>query len=342
MMTLTEFKSWFDPHLFALLEEKITVFNAYSTVLSVHEVACYTRALATEGKRLRPYLAYVGYCTANTEASAESIRHFLVGIELFHLFALVHDDIMDRAEIRHGVGAAHTLFGGKYGDSHIGVSLGILLGDLLIAWSYECIHHACAVHGAQGELARNEFSILASEVVHGQMIDVLCTTKKNAHHEFILEKMRLKSAQYSFFRPLHMGLLLAGAPKRDETFAKEYAQNLGLAFQIQDDLLDLLPSTGKAPFTDIREGQHTLLSWYMHECSEEPDRELFLRYFGVSFPESEESTVATLLHQSGAVSYATTIANEYFAKAYKAIVAHDKANNPVWRDIIETIQKRKK
>ncbi|HEY0980169.1 MAG TPA: polyprenyl synthetase family protein [Candidatus Paceibacterota bacterium] len=342
MMTLAEFKSWFDPHLFSILEEKITRFNAYSTVLSVHEVACYARALATEGKRIRPYLAYVGYCTAHTEASAESIRHFLVGIELFHLFALVHDDIMDRAETRHGVRAVHTLFGGKYGDGHVGVSLGILLGDVFLAWSYECIHYACALHDTRGERARDEFSILASEVVHGQMIDVLCTTKKNAHHEFILEKMRLKSAQYSFFRPLHMGLLLAGATKRDETFAKEYAQNLGLAFQIQDDLLDLEHSTGKAAFTDIREGQHTLLSWYMHECAEDPDQELFLRYFGVSFPESEDDTVAALLHQSGAVSYAKTIANEYFEKAYTAIVTHDKANNPVWRDIIETVKKRKK
>lgn len=342
MMTPAEFKGWFDPHLFAILEEKITVFNAYSTVLSVHEVACYARALATEGKRTRPYLAYVGYCTTNTTAHEESIKHFLVGIELFHLFALVHDDIMDGAEIRHGIGAAHTLFGGKYGDSHVGVSLGILLGDILIAWSYECIHYACALYSTHGDSARNEFSTLASEVIHGQMIDVLCTTKKNTHHEFILEKMRLKSAQYSFFRPLHMGLLLAGAPKRDLLFAKEYAQNLGLAFQIQDDLLDLQHSTGKPAFTDIRQGQQTLLSWYMHDCAEEPDRELFLRYFGVSFPEEEEDTVAALLHQSGAVSYATTIANEYFAKAYKAIVTYDKANNPVWRDIIDTVKKRKK
>jgi geranylgeranyl diphosphate synthase type I len=327
MMNIQQFQEWFDGRFINVLKEKIDVFVRVSDNAALREALEHLPTYAAHGKRFRPYMAYVGY---GTEGGEHDIFPLLASIEFLHLFCLVQDDIIDNESERHGTMTMHKKVAAQYHSREIGRSVAMLVGDLLMAWSYECFQEIKSIEPHTSNGALEEFRLLLSDVLHGQLLDVLLLTEENPEQNIIFKSMYLKSAQYSFFRPLYIGMLLAGADAK--AFAEEYAINLGMGFQLQDDIADHL--------TDIKDGQPTLISWYMFNVAPLSERKEFELYFSKEWSEEEEEKLTAILEDSGALSFAQESMEEYFLKAEDAIFAYDKHDEAVWQEIIDMVTER--
>jgi geranylgeranyl pyrophosphate synthase len=327
MMTIKEFKEWFDRQFFALLEEKITNSVSKDGFPPVTTILSYITAYAQGGKRLRPYLAYVGYVT---EGGEEEVFPLYAAIELLHLFCLVHDDIMDHELMRHGIATVHKYFENAYHDSEMGRAIALLVGDILLAWSFDYLKEVEAIEPYTVEDASGQFRTTVSEVIYGQLYDIVLQKESSASKTIIEKSIELKSARYSFFQPLYIGMLLAGADESQQSFVEEYAVNLGMAFQIQDDIADY-PD-------DIAVNQQTIISWFMRHQADEEDKQLFEQYAGKEWSEQDEKKLTRLLEDSGALPYAKNQVEEYFLAAEDAIFNHNKTGEEIWQEIIAEVR----
>lgn len=338
-MDFITFKEWFDEEFSILLKNKITTFSSYSKSIEVAEIISYIESIASGGKRFRPYLVY---CASGTDNDHKENFLLLASVELLHIFALVHDDIIDEADTRHTVMCAHKKFGDKYGK-RTGESIGILLGDIIFAWAYECLFEYTLQFPNSRIRVIEEFTKLVAEVTHGQILDVLSPVQSQISTEAIKEKMILKTARYSFVRPLSLGFILNGDDPNDQEFAEKFGLFVGIGFQLQDDLLDLLPSkdTGKEQFSDIQNGNQTLLSSYVLELKSKYTEE-FKLIFGKPINKEDGESILLLLQNSGAINYIESMKQEYFKEAFSTVENSRKNDKDKWNSIINMIEKRKK
>jgi geranylgeranyl diphosphate synthase type I len=226
--------------------------------------------LATGGKRLRPLLCVLGWLTAAPPDSEppEPVLRTAAALEMFHAFALIHDDIMDRSDTRRGRPSVHRRAARLHEDGrcrteaeHLGLSAAILIGDLALVWSDELLHTA-GLTPAQFSSITPILTLMRTEVMYGQYLDVTTTGRPTADLEQALRIILYKTAKYTIERPLHVGALLAGADRDFCAALSEYAIPLGEAFQLRDDLLGIFgdpATTGKPNLDDLRDGKHTAL-----------------------------------------------------------------------------------
>jgi len=219
------------------------------------------------GKRIRPVLCVCGWHAAGGRGDLGPVLRVAASLELFHAFALVHDDVMDGSVTRRGRPSVHQTLA----DSHrrrggtdaarFGANTAILLGDLALVWSDEMLHTA-ALPSARRQDALAVLDTMRTEVMFGQYLDLVASGRPVSDVEHALATVRFKTAKYTIERPLHLGAALAGA---DETIGKActaYALPLGEAFQLRDDLLGVFGDperTGKPAVDDLREGKGTVL-----------------------------------------------------------------------------------
>jgi geranylgeranyl diphosphate synthase, type I len=273
MEDLIAFKKRFDVLLEKYLDKKIQDISKFTKDTSIRNYLNYLKEISlSSGKRIRPYLAYLMYQTLSGKKNENTLQ-FLVFLEIFHTYCLVHDDIMDKSKLRHGTPTAHVYILNylkkekRLGDlNHVGNSQAILLGDLLLAWSQEIINSNKKFPQEIISKVRNYFYEMVDEVIVGQMIDVDMATKKNVSKELIDEKTRLKTAGYSFINPLLIGAALSENMNNNiETFCREFGLAMGIAFQTQDDLLDVTSSDkklGKTTSLDQSQNQHTYFTYF--------------------------------------------------------------------------------
>lgn len=341
-MIFSEFRSWFDERFSLLLQEKIKKFTAHSSSKDIETIASYIEILGQGGKRFRPFLISLG--AGATKETQEKYFSLYAAVELLHLFALIHDDIMDKAETRHGVACAHSAFRERYG-AHTGEAIAILLGDIVFSWAYECLFEYIHTAPEKGIRLHQEFQLLVSEVTHGQILDVLSPQQSSLSDTLLIEKMTLKTARYSFVRPLALGFIVRGDSASDQAFANTFGTALGIAFQLQDDLLDSSVSTitGKSSFTDIQTKQQTLLSWYMEHEANDEYKTVFHTLFGKNPLSQEEATTLTkVLQESGAYEYIQERISFYMHHAQEAITAYHREDATVWESVISLVSKREK
>lgn len=307
VMRIQAFKKRFDKALVRVLDRKTREMQSLTQDAHTRSVVAHTKTLATAGgKRIRPYLAYIAYRAAG--GRSERVIDTLVGLELFHVFALVHDDIMDRGESRHGVSTAHV----KFGDAQA-----ILVGDLLFNWASEII----APTNGQPIFAK-----MVDEVILGQMLDVDAVQRDRVTDQFIEDKMRLKTASYSFIRPMQFGVLMAKNEKRKMKdlmgFCEKFGLALGIAFQIQDDLLDLTGTSkrlGKSVMNDVKEGQKTVFTQY---ASRDPKNQALLnRMKGKKPTASDQKRLKKMFVESGAIEYGIEVMETLFDEAEEAVLS---------------------
>ena len=141
MKNIEDFKKEIDSYLFEFLENKIESLPSGNS--DIDKIWGYLFNFLKGGKRIRSYIAYLGYKFANGKDDKAAIKLF-ISIELFHAFCLIHDDIMDEAQTRHGMKTIHEFAQkikreGKQGGRHYGQSQAILVGDSLLAWTLEVI-----------------------------------------------------------------------------------------------------------------------------------------------------------------------------------------------------------
>ncbi|WP_079171121.1 polyprenyl synthetase family protein [Streptomyces sp. CC53] len=218
------------------------------------------------GKRLRPLLCACGWHAAGGGDDTDTLVGAAAALEMFHAFALIHDDVMDRSATRRGHPTVHhtiaTAHHGHRGTAaeQLGASAAILIGDLALIWSDELL----ATHLPPEPLAavRPFLDAMRTEVMYGQYLDLLTTGRPTSDIDTPLRVIRYKTAKYTVERPLHIGAALAGADPAVLNACTAFALPLGEAFQLRDDLLGVFGApeqTGKPVLDDLRDGKHTVL-----------------------------------------------------------------------------------
>lgn len=220
--------------------------------LDVGEVEVLKRAMAhiplSGGKRLRPVAVMLG--AEAFGGNPGDVLPLATAVELIHCFTLVHDDIMDQDTMRRGVKTVHTLWG---------VNTAINAGDALFALAFEQLPRL----QVPGERLKRILKLIASsvrKVAEGQQMDLNFEEMEDVDFNSYLRMVELKTA-YLFMASFVGGAIAAGADEKGEERAREFARSLGVAFQIQDDLLDILADErllGKDRYSDIRQGKRSL------------------------------------------------------------------------------------
>ena len=239
------------------------------------------RLFTSAGKRLRPAFAAWAYtATGGSLALPDPVVRAAASLDVLHVAALVHDDMMDASDHRRGVPAAHRQFeadhraAGLRGDpEEFGRAGAVLLGDLLLVWSEEMFRTA-GLDAAARERAFPVVEAVRAEVTAGQYLDVLAQAQdpypisrtpqgRERLADLIATVVTWKSASYTIRRPLHLGAALAGATDAQVDALTAFGQPLGRAFQYRDDVLGVYGDealTGKDSGEDLRVGKLTLLA----------------------------------------------------------------------------------
>lgn len=249
------------------------------------------------GKRLRPAFCYWAFVGAGGDPDHGAVIDAGAALELLHTFALIHDDVMDCSDLRHGVETVHVRFArlhrqlgwrgqaGRFGDN-----VAILVGNLASVYADRLLVGAPVA-------ALEVWNELRLEVNVGQYLDTSGTVARQADAGLARRICRYKSGKYTVERPLHLGAALAdpaGFPRVAGPLSA-YGDPLGEAFQLRDDILGVFgdPSvTGKPVGEDLREGKPTLLHALACQRAAGADRVLLADRFGA--PDLGHAEVAQL------------------------------------------------
>lgn len=209
------------------------------------------------GKRLRPLAIYAGFRAASPRVSEfdwHAILTLGAAIELLQSYLLIQDDWMDGDEQRRGGPATHAAMTRQLGDPRLGASMAILASDVAMGCAVELLH-ATEFPPRRTYEALRAFNDMHMEVVFGQQLDLLA-------HEDVALTQNLKTGSYTVRGPITLGALLADASQLQLNALMKFAEPLGIAFQLRDDLLSMFgdpAKTGKPVGHDLREGKHTAL-----------------------------------------------------------------------------------
>jgi geranylgeranyl diphosphate synthase type I len=225
-------------------------------------VDAVARLAASGGKRLRALFAYWAFTGAGGGADSSLIVDAGAALELIHLAALIHDDVMDSSTLRRGRPTLQVSFAEMHrqrewpGDAdQFGAASAIVLGDLVL------FQADCLLTNLPAE-SHQLVADLKLEMAMGQYLDLRATAAGVANAETALRVALYKTARYSVERPLHLGASLAGRLHELAPGLSAYGIPLGIAFQLADDLLGAFgdpAETGKPVGDDARQGKPTLL-----------------------------------------------------------------------------------
>ncbi len=229
----------------AIIDQEINNINLNKEPAGLYEPIAYILSLG--GKRIRPALTLMA-CNLFMEDISPAIKPAL-GIELFHNFTLLHDDIMDKAEIRRGQITVHK----KWDEN-----TAILSGDLMQILAYELINETPET---QLKAAIDLFNKTAIGVCEGQQYDMEFESRDEVEPEEYIKMIRLKTAVL-LAAALKLGAMIGGASATDAQYLYDFGIYIGLAFQLKDDLLDVYgdeETFGKRVGGDIVSNKQTYL-----------------------------------------------------------------------------------
>ncbi len=254
------------------------------------------------GKRLRPVLSLIA-CEA-IERDYRKILPAAVAIEVIHNFTLIHDDIMDEDEFRRGVKTVHTIYG---------VPTAILAGDTLFAEAFKIMSY-CEVKSENLVDGMRKLAEVCVEICEGQQMDIEFEERDFVSEEEYLEMVRKKTSVLIALSSSIPAILFG--EKKYESALWNFGINAGIAFQIKDDILDLLgkDKIGKDWGSDLVEGKKTLI--VIKAFEEGVELESFGK--GKADIEAIERDVKKLM-ECGAIEYAENKAIEYLNKAKKEL-----------------------
>lgn len=316
----------------------------------VHRLAV---ELTSGGKRLRPAFCLWGYAAAaGLPDDHGPLIAAAASLELFHVGALVHDDVIDSSDLRRGKPAAHRQFealhsqSGWLGDpSAFGRAGAILLGDLLLLWSAEmlqdAVHHGMGLvetdagqrsTGPDGLSLTRALPLLEAmrtEVTSGQILDVVAQSHNPSQHgiERALDEanrvLEFKSARYTVQRPCQFGAALGAADDQLQQALAGFGSPLGRAFQLRDDLLGVFGDptlTGKPAGDDLREGKRTVLIAHAYAGSNRAGRmELDTLLGQADLAVDQISVLQQVITESGAKETVETRINDYLDQALRSL-----------------------
>ena len=261
--------------------------------------------LSLGGKRVRPVL-----CVMGNELFGDihpDAWHAAMGIELFHNFSLIHDDIMDKAPLRRGQPTVHE----KYG-----LTAGILSGDVLSIFAYHQLAH---ITGHLQEVL-HLFNKTAVEVCEGQQLDMDFESRNDVRVEEYIHMIELKTSVL-LACSLKMGALIGGATGGNADKLYSFGKNLGIAFQLQDDYLDAfgdVEKLGKQAGGDIKANKKTYLLIKALEKAN-PAQHAALGALLENNNEEKVAAVLSLYEATGAKAECLTAVKHYSDKAFECL-----------------------
>ncbi|MFI6295375.1 polyprenyl synthetase family protein [Nonomuraea sp. NPDC050790] len=286
--------------------------------------------LLSGGKRLRPAFCYWGWRGAGGE-DGPGIFAAAASLELLQASALVHDDVMDKSDLRRGMPSAHRRFqalhekAGWHGAAEqFGEGAAILLGNLLLIWSGE-MWRTSGLPPRSLAAAQPLHDHMRTELMCGQYLDLLEQAHGENSFDSALRVALYKSGKYSVEQPLRLGLVLAAGsvePWIDE-LCVEYGRRVGIAFQLRDDILGVFgdpAQTGKPAGDDLREGKRTMLVARTLAAAASDDAQIVRRLLGD--PALDEQGVATLrgiIDDTGALQECEDLIASYLDEALAAL-----------------------
>lgn len=264
--------------------------------------------LGLGGKRIRPLLALIGAQMVGDDTTTSlPLAH---AVEVFHNFTLMHDDIMDRAEVRRGQKTVHV----KWNDN-----IAILSGDMMLVHSYRLLTQLNVTDKLKNTVIQS-FSDMAEEVCVGQQFDMNFETSSDISEDAYIRMIKLKTSVLLAWS-LQNGALVAGMDVQSAEILYQYGVNLGIAFQVMDDYLDTFGDAeqfGKKIGGDILENKKTLL-WI--EATKRANAEqlgTMKMWSDIHDQPDEKIKVITALYRElGVDGYARDKMEEYFNVAQK-------------------------
>ncbi len=265
--------------------------------------------LSIGGKRLRPVLALVA-CNLFSDTIDDAVIP-ATGLEVFHNFTLVHDDIMDHAPFRRNLPTVHNKWN---------LNQAVLSGDVMAFIANECFLQTPPRHLLK---VFRVFNKAAIEVCVGQQLDIDFEKAAIVLHEEYLRMIELKTASL-IAASAKIGAVIGGSDDRDADILYEFGKNLGLAFQIQDDLLDIygdIKVFGKIPGGDIISNKKTfMLVKALELASTEQSKQLHEQFGLKEFdPVTKVQKVIEIYDQLNIKSISENLANEYINAAFSLL-----------------------
>jgi geranylgeranyl diphosphate synthase type II len=261
------------------------------------------------GKRMRPVLTLMG--TDLFDGNLADSYKSALGIEVFHNFTLLHDDIMDKAPLRRGKSTVHEKWS---------VNAAILSGDVMFVQAFTLVT-SCKNQYLRAVI--DIFNVTAIEVCEGQQLDMEFETRSDVTLAEYLEMIRLKTSVLVGCA-LELGAVLADAPKADSRNLYEFGMNLGMAFQIKDDILDVFGDAelvGKQVGGDIISNKKTYLLLKALEDANEQQASELKNWMnnGVANPGEKVKAVTAIFEDLNIKEKADQLMTEYYQKSLDSL-----------------------
>jgi geranylgeranyl diphosphate synthase type I len=280
------------------------------------------------GKRLRPYMV-IKSCQLLGGTVKQAIPA-AAAIEMIHNFTLVHDDIMDNDEVRHGVPTVHIKFG---------IPIGILAGDLLFSRAFETISKPYL--NKSRDVGLNLVTTLAkacTDVCEGQALDISMAKSSKIPNENQYIKMIEKKTSSLFVASCAMGAITANRKSIDIARLSTFGRNLGIAFQIIDDLIGVIgnPKITKKPVgNDIREGKKSLPILMAIKKANNQEKKIILNAFGnSSVSKNEVEKAVSIISSLGIEKTIKQKATHHSNAAKKSISIY---NGPAKKELLSLL-----
>ncbi len=276
---------------------------------SIYEPIRYV--LSIGGKRIRPVLMLLAYNMYKDDP--EHILMPACALETYHNYTLLHDDLMDNADVRRGVPTVHRKWN---------ANTAILSGDSMLVVAYQRMAQ-CDADKLKPVL--DLFTETALEIGEGQQYDMDFECRKDVTEEEYIEMIRLKTSVL-LACAMKIGAILADAPAEDADLLYKFGEQLGLAFQLQDDLLDVYGDPkvfGKAIGGDITSNKKTYMLINAMQRADDRQRAELERWISArDFDRAEKiAAVTAIYNQLGIRELCETRINHYFAESEKSLAS---------------------
>jgi len=289
-----------------VLMERLSGGNARLREMLLHPVSA-------GGKRLRPALVLTA-CEA-VGGDPKKILSAAASVEMLHTFTLVHDDIMDDDRLRRGKPTVHALWG---------VNMGIIVGDTLYAKAFESLVDVRKNGVPEGKVldALEAFNHANSEVHEGQMLDMLFEERDVVSEKDYLTMVGKKTGAL-IEASLKIGAILGGGEAKEVQALASYGRDVGVAFQIKDDLLDLTgdeKKLGKPIGSDIRQGKKSVIIVHALANADVGKRKKILATLKAGkCSQATVRDVIRILDDVGSIAYAQELLSELISSSKKAL-----------------------
>jgi len=318
------------------MEQNAKVVNKYlNSKLKGNPKKLYDAAghlIVNGGKRLRPYMV-IRSCQI-LKGKVSNAMPAASAVEMVHNFSLVHDDIMDNDEMRHGVPTVHKKFG---------MPIAILAGDVLFSKAFQIITDSKLSPIATTQLI-SRLAKACVDICEGQLLDVKMAEERKIPSQAEYITMIGKKTAALFDVSCAMGAICATNKAKDISNLSSFGRNLGIAFQITDDLIGVMgdPKITKKPVgNDLREGKKSLPILMAIKSAKGNNKKIILKAFGNSkISKKDLNRAVDVIRSLGIEESVRKQALKYAEKAEKSLVSYSGSAKTELISLLDFVVKR--